>query len=93
MFAWLQSAASFLMLLPDSLSRHLSGCLFYLHRVFHLWPLALSNLAEECAKLPVLLAVFTPPSLPMIPLMALPVPLYSIQASDHGFVLVVTLQN
>lgn len=72
---------------------HLSGCLAHLHKVFCLWPLVLCNLAEEGAKWPVLLAPFTSSFLPMIPLAALPVPLYPILASDRGFVLVVTLQN
>ena len=72
---------------------HLSGCLAHFHEVFCLWPLALSNLAEKGAKWAVLLAPFISSFLPMIPLMARPVSLYAIQASNHGFVLVVTVQD
>lgn len=64
-----------------------------LNKIFHLWPLALSNLAKESATLPVLIAMFPTSFLSSEPSHGA-VPLYSVQTSDRGLVLVVTtLQN
>lgn len=67
---------------------HLFACLSHLlHKVFCLWPLALSNLAEKGAKCLFHWSQSPPPFFRFL--------LWHLlaQASDHRFVLVVTLQD